>query len=109
MSTTNFAVMWDCYGLEAIEEIPNPSLTTFAILKGTAGPKPPNIMHWKLRAQSNPQRNYEIYIFSVDETIDKELLVEQFKNDPQHMADLIRSRGHCYYSDRLNTKVRSVI
>ena len=29
-----FAVMWDCYGLEAVARILEPADTTFALLKG---------------------------------------------------------------------------
>jgi len=95
-----FAIMWDCNGLEAVQRLPDPADTTFALLKGVEPPKPPNIMHWELRARYNSQRHYEIYIITAQSGIEKEDIVEMFENDPQTAADTIRRIGHKYYSDR---------
>ena len=43
MKNNMFAVMWDCNGLEAVEQVPDPALATFAVLQGTQAPKTPNI------------------------------------------------------------------
>lgn len=100
MKNTQYAVMWDCNGLEALEAVPDPAETTFALLQNKEPPRPPNIMHWELRARYNSQRHYEIYIFSVAPGIEKDDLLAMFKQDPQYAADTIRRIGHCYYSDR---------
>ena len=96
--------MWDCNGLEAVEQWPDPAETTFALLKGTEPPKPPNIMHWRLRAQFNTQRHYEIYVFDTVKGITKDDIVEMFEASPQHAADTIREIGTVFYSDRANKK-----
>lgn len=95
-----FAIMWDCNGLEAVQRLPDPADTTFALLRGAEPPKPPNIMHWELRARYNSQRHYEIYIITAQSGIEKEDIVEMFENDPQGAADTIRRIGHKFYSDR---------
>ena len=100
MKTNRFAVMWDCNGLEAVEQLPDPAETTFALLKGTEPPKPPNIMHWRLRAQFNTQRHYEIYVFETVKGITKDDIVEMFEASPQTAADTIRRIGTVFHSDR---------
>ena len=108
MKTGRFAIMWDCNGLEAVEQLPDPAETTFALLKGVEPPKPPNIMHWRLRAQFNPQRHYEIYVFETVKGITKDDIVEMFKASPQHAADTIREIGTVFYSDRQTRKAAIV-
>jgi hypothetical protein len=102
-----FAVMWDCNGLEAVARVPNPADTTFALLKGLEPPKLPNLLHWELRARYNTQRHYEIYVITATPGIDEEDIVEMFENNPQVAADTIRRIGHKFYSDR-ETKERAI-
>jgi len=102
-----FAIMWDCRGLEAVARVPNPADTTFALLKGTKPPKPPNILHWQLRARYNPQRHYEIYIITATPGISEDDILKMFDTNPQVAADTIRRIGHCFYSDR-ETKERVI-
>ena len=104
MKNNRFVVMWDCNGLEAVEQLPDPAETTFALLKGTEPPKPPNIMHWRLRAQFNTQRHYEIYVFETVKGITKDDIVEMFEASPQHAADTIRRIGTVFHSDRRTEK-----
>jgi hypothetical protein len=96
-----FAIMWDCYGLEAVARIPDPSDTTFALLKGVEPPKGPNINHWSLRARFNTQRNYEIYIITATPGISEDDIREMFEYNPQSAADTIRRIGQKYHSDRV--------
>ena len=96
--------MWDCNGLEAVEQLPDPAETTFALLKGTEPPKPPNILHWRLRAQFNTQRHYEIYVFETVKGITKDDIIEMFEALPQHAADTIRRIGTVFHSDRRTEK-----
>ena len=100
--------MWDCNGLEAVVQLPDPAETTFALLKGTEPPKPPNILHWRLRAQFNTQRHYEIYVFETVKGITKDDIVEMFEASPQHAADTIREIGTVFHSDRRTQKAAIV-
>ena len=102
-----FAIMWDCYGLEAVVRLPDPADTTFALLKGVKPPEMPNINHWKLRAMYNPQRNYEIYLVTATPGIGEDDIVRMFTADPQTAADTIRRIGHQYLSHR-ETKERAI-
>ena len=95
-----YALMWDCYGLEACVRLPDPADTTFALLKGEKPPEMPNLMHWQLRARYNSQRHYEIYIVTTQPGIELDDIIDMFKADPQYAADTIRRLGQCYYSDR---------
>jgi hypothetical protein len=108
MKHNRFAVMWDCNGLEAVEQVPDPAETTFALLKGVEPPNPPNIMHWRLRAQFNTDRHYEIYVFEATKGITKDDIVEMFEASPQTAADTIRGIGTQFYSDRQTQKVAIV-
>jgi hypothetical protein len=108
VKNNRFAVMWDCNGLEAVEQVPDPALTTFALLKGTEPPKSPNIMHWRLRAQFNSQRHYEIYVFDTVRGITAEDIRDMFEASPQHAADTIRRIGTQFYSDRQTQKAAIV-
>ena len=98
---TMFAIMWDCNGLEAVVRVPNPADRTFALLKGVEPPRPPNIMHWELRARYNSQRHYEIYIITADSGITEDDIRDMFEADQQSAADTIRRIGEKYYSDRV--------
>jgi len=95
-----FAVMWDCHGLEAVQHIPDHKLSTFARLAGHKPPDIPNLQHWRLRAQFNPQRHYEIYLVSADPGIDTDEIRAMFDSDPQTAADTCRRLGQVYFSDR---------
>lgn len=95
-----FAIMWDCYGLEAVARVPNPADRTFALLKGEKPPELPAINHWALRARFNPQRNYEIYIITAVSGIDEDDIKQMFENNPQVAADTIRRIGQKFWSSR---------
>jgi hypothetical protein len=97
----SFVVMWDCHGIDAIGEIVDPALKTWAVIANKPVPKENfNLEHWKLRARVNAHRHYEIYAIGVDGSISQEDIVDMFQRDPQLAADLIRDRGEKIYSDR---------
>jgi hypothetical protein len=102
-----FAVMWDCYGLEAIARLPDPADRTFALLRGDKPPEMPAINHWALRARFNPQRNYEIYIITAAPGIEESDIVQMFENNPQVAADTIRRIGQRFWGHR-DTKERVI-
>jgi hypothetical protein len=102
-----FAIMWDCYGLEAVARIPDPADKTFALLKGVEPPAMPNINMWGLRARFNTQRSYEIYLITATPGIDEDDIRAMFEADPQGSAETIRRIGHVFHSDR-ETKERLI-
>ena len=102
-----FAIMWDCYGLEAVAKVPNPADKTFALLKGVEPPALPNINMWELRARYNPQRNYEIYIITATPGIGEDDIRDMFEADPQGSAETIRRIGEKFLSHR-ETKERLI-
>lgn len=95
-----YVVMWDCYGLESVVAVPKGSTMTFAALSNQPMPSIPNINMMALRAQFNPQRNYEIYIVSAEDGISADDIREMFESNPQSAAETIRRLGHKFYSDR---------
>jgi len=100
-----FCVMWDCHGLEAVGEVVDPAMKTWAVLANKPVPREDfNIQHWQLRARYNSQRCYEIYAIGVDGTITQEDIRDMFEIDAQYAADLIRARGERIYSDRRSQK-----
>jgi len=100
MKNRIYAVMWDCYGLENIAELPDPALHTFAVLKNEKPPATPNINMWALRARFNTQRHYEIYIINTTPEIERDDIRAMFEADPQTAADTVRRLGQRFYSDR---------
>lgn len=108
----SIALMWDCNGLEAAVNVSDINRKrVWATLKGEDAskiPVEPNLMHWRLRAQANSQRHYEIYIIEVDEGVTTMDIVEAFEDAPQQMVDTVRRIGHCFYSDRVTEKARIV-
>ena len=95
-----FAIMWDCYGLEAVAKLPSPADATFAVLADQPAPTMPNINMWELRARFNPQRNYEIYIITATPGIDENHIRDMFEADPQGSAETIRRIGQQFVSHR---------
>jgi hypothetical protein len=58
----------------------------------------------KLRAQTNSQRHYEIYVFDTED-VHADSVREQFDACPQAMVDWIREYGDEIYSDRVRDSV----
>ena len=108
MKHGRFVVMWCSNGLEAVEQLPDPAETTFALLKGVEPPNPPNIMHWRLRAQANEARHYEIWLFSTDRGITAQDIRDMFDASPDTAAQTIRGIGTVFYSDRQTQKAAIV-
>lgn len=107
--TGTIALMWDCNGLEAAVNVTDiDQQRMWALLKGEDAskiPAPPNLMMWRLRAQANPQRHYEIYLISAEDGITVDDICEAFRDNPQGMADTVRRIGHKFYSDRVREDV----
>ena len=111
MSRT-FAMMWDCYGLEALTDCTEVlQQHTWAELAGRDRrqlPQPPDLRMWEMRARFNPQRNYEIYVLTTDDTVTGDDLRQAFEDAPQHMADTVRARGTPIYSARDTSRERII-
>ena len=98
-----FIAMWCNEGLEYVADITaDEQRVIVEALKGNESPRHAyaNPFHLRLRAQFNTQRHYEIYYFDVAEGVTEDDIRQMFRNDPQGSADLIRSRGECFYSNR---------
>ena len=101
-----FVVSWDMLGLDSCVNISDINgYAVWAVLKNERPPSVRSIVNGiLLRARYNSQRHYEVYTFTADEGIEENDIREMFENDPNGSAELIRSRGKCLYSDRLNPK-----
>jgi hypothetical protein len=101
--THQFIVMWCNEGLEYVADVTaDQQRVVWENLQGRDSPRHAyaNPFHLKLRAQFNPQRHYEIYIVDGADGIGEEDIRQMFLNDPQGSADLIRSQGIVFHSDR---------
>jgi hypothetical protein len=99
-----FLVYWCMEGIELVRDITDLQYEqTMGILRGDKkGPWQLGQMltSLRLRAQTNTQRRYEMYAINVDASITEQDMIDQFNQSPQGMADLVRERGQCLYSDR---------
>lgn len=97
MSKTVF-LMWDCYGLETAFSISDlEQQRMWAVLKGEDPnkiPLPLSIAAYKIRAQANMHRGYELYLLQTDDDIKVDDIVEAFEFAPQQMAERVREIGH---------------
>lgn len=101
--THQFLVMWCNEGLEYVADITaDQQRVVWENLQGRDSPRHAyaNPFHLRLRAQANPQRHYEIYIIDGAEGMCEDDIRQMFRTDPQGSADLIRSRGIVFYSNR---------
>lgn len=101
-----FVVMWCNEGLEYVADITaDNQRVMWENLQGIESPRHAyaNPLHLKLRAQFNTQRHYEIYFIDFAEGVTEQDIKDMFRRDPQGSADLIRSKGDCFYSNRLDT------
>lgn len=100
-----YIAMWDNTGLEYLySHTEYEQQQVWNLLKGTEPPMVPDIGLLRLRAQANPQRHYEIYAFTVEDSVTKESIKEAFENSPQGIVDIIRNIGYQIYSDRSTQK-----
>jgi hypothetical protein len=105
-----FVIMWDCNGLEFIEDLTEVEQNvTWASLKGETPKMPPNLNHMILRARYNSHRHYEIYIIEAVDGISKDDIAEMFESSPQQAADTIRRLGKNLYSDRVDSSKVKIV
>ena len=107
-----FIIMWDCYGLEVCCDVTQAQQrATWEKLKGELPSESgiPSLGHLKLRAQYNPQRNYEIYIIEAQTGVTQDDIKMIFEESPQEAANTIRRLGTCFYDGRLDNRDRVIV
>jgi len=117
MTSNAFIFAWDCYGIEAIvpiskyEHIDRDNTIRILSEQPTrSNPMDAIVRNLVMRAQVNPQRNYEIYAVDCsDMTMDEAFWRAQWENFPQNCADVIRERGQKIYSNRDTNRIDRVI
>ncbi len=94
-------VVWDINGLEFCADYTEYSQDRmWAELQGKQSTMTfPSIMHLELRARANTSRQYEIYGITVVDGVTVDDVKDAFRNDALSVKALIRTSGHCYYSD----------
>ena len=112
-------VSWDCHGVEFLEEVTEhhpdnwAKQHLFECIKNSKVTEKQlgfNLTALKLRAQFNPQRHYEIYVFTSDSSIGSTEISEWFTLDPQGFADWVRE-NHNYkiWDDRARSDKKPAI
>lgn len=103
-----YICMWDENGFETIKDC-----TTWereSLINTIAGkeltPAPVNLQAMTMRARFNPQRNYEIWTFCTEESLDEDTLWVYANDNPQALVDMIRNRGKQLYANSKNTEPR---
>ncbi len=108
--TRVYICMWDCNGFEVIKDCS--SWERQSLLDTIAGKeltKPPvSLQAMTMRARFNPQRNYEIWTFNTEESLDEDTLWSYAETDPQALVDMIRDRGKRLYGESAaaDTRIR---
>lgn len=122
---SKFLLFWDCYGLESciditedvergndfekeslFERIKNPD----NVPKNEPVAKLNKTFHMlQLRAQFNPQRNYELYMINTTAGVNKEDIDQWFEADPQAAVNRCREIGTKLFSYRATDADRRVI
>ena len=120
-----FLLFWDCYGLESCIDITNEVARgnnfeqekIFDLLRDPD--KVPRNKHvdeinqtvhmLQLRAQFNPQRNYELYMINATAGVTAKDITQWFEDNPQAAADRCREIGTKLLSYRATDQERRVI
>lgn len=107
MTTNAFIFSWDQEGIESIVPITQyedwDKVQLMEVLKGKEIEKNPLgqiIGHLTLRARFNTHRHYEIYAIDCDPELDESFWRQQWNENPQWCADIVRDKGYKIYCDR---------
>jgi hypothetical protein len=93
-----FIAYWDCLGFESIVDITGyENKKLLADIKGERFEHPLNLHAIMLRAQFNPQRSPEIWLFTTTGEITQQDLIQIAQDTPQYLVDLIREKGNCLF------------
>ena len=108
----DFIAMWCSDGLECIIDVTDLLQQDLVNILKTGQPHKSDVNQYLtmmiIRARYNMQRHYEIYTFSAEDGITKEMIEQMFEDDAQEAADNIRRIGQKVYSDRTNTKPKII-
>lgn len=93
-----YIVSWDCEGVEFLDDITRYHPDNWAkehllsAIKNGSVPdcNYPNLFPMTMRARFNGHRHYEIYVFTSEDTVDKEDIDAWIDTDPQGFADWVR-------------------
>lgn len=109
MTTNAFIFSWCVEGIESIIPITQyedwDKQNLIRLLKeekSIANPLDVIVRNLLIRARMNSHRHYEIYAIDCNKDLDEEFWRQQWEENPQFTADLIRERGHKLYSNRMN-------
>lgn len=107
MTVNAYIFMWSCEGIESIVPISqyehwDQQQLINRLKEEPIKPNPLNHIYNSLtmRARFNSHRNYEIYAVDCHSDLTEEFWHQQWKENPQFTADLIRDRGVKLHSDR---------
>ncbi len=103
-----YICMWDCNGFETIVDCT--SWERQSLLDTLAGKQlkspPVNLQAMTIRARFNPQRNYEIWTFNTEESLDEDTLWSYAEDNPQGLVDMIRANGKNLFGEPVVTEPR---
>ena len=100
-------IMWDREGLDSVvdaTELNREDL--FNVLSDNhklVGQVDSALLKLQLRARFNAHRVCEIYSIKVEEDVTADDMRDWFDTNPQGMADMIRARGQCLWSQSANS------
>ena len=103
-----YICMWDENGFEVIADCTKWERESLlnTIAGKTLKPAPVNLQALTMRARFNPQRNYEIYTFNTEESLDEDALWSYAEENPQALVNMIRERGKRLYGELATTEPR---
>ena len=112
--STQWVVLFDIEGVDTL--VPWGELAQdrmMATLSGEDAGKvaSPNhiVSRMMLRARFNGQRHPEVWAYNTQEDIAYDEMRGLWEDNPQYMADLVRSKGEQLYGDKPGTKRKPVI
>jgi hypothetical protein len=101
-----YLAVWDCNGLECLFNLSEwDKRKVWAQIQDKPldrSHEPPPFQTLLLRARFNSHRHYEIYTFTVDDTLTEADIRGAFESSPQTLVDRIREIGTCLFNGRAN-------
>lgn len=117
--TRFFLLMWCSEGFECVQDITALMPDAFEkqqiieVLSGKSKSKNPlnqQVFAMKMRAMTNTQRHYEIYVQSATDGIEEQDLRDWADSDPQSLVDFVRKNHYAQvHSDRVQKDTRVII
>ncbi len=110
--STQWVVLFDNEGVDTL--VPWGELVEDRVIATLSGEKPPSspnhiVSRMMLRARFNQHRNPEVWAYNTQEDIAYDDMRDLWEDNPQYMADLVRSKGEQFFGDKPGTKRKQVI